>query len=590
MRDQTTGWSTVLIAPVSLLTRVWRKSAAAPKAVWTRYQIEVLLCIFALAIIGAVWGLAIEELAHARANFLSNAEHDATTLARVFEEHSLRSIESADQAAKFLRYEFQQKGRSLDLQALQSSGVLEGDIFNLFSVVGPDGYVALSSKPFGHVDLRDREHVRVHRDRATDEIFISKPVRGRVSGKWSMQITRRISNPDGAFGGVVVVSVDPFYFTHFYESARLGPHSVVTLIGDDGIVRARRVDGEDQIGQDLSTSKHFSEIRQRQSGTFSDTSMVDGRERIYAFRRLESFPMTVVVGIDTADALQPFERLKAHLMTQATITTFVVLACIALLLLLVHRLTNSREQAVAANAAKTEFLSKMSHELRTPLNGILGYAELLSADIRDDEQRSFARLIHQSGTHLLSLLNALLNLSKIEAGEVELNVSTENVRGLLRRAISAHRSSALRKSLRLDIDIAPDVPLFIACDRDKVLQVLNNLLHNALKFTEKGGVRIDVSRQGGALMFRVTDSGIGIPEEIQSAIFQKFFQAENGYARSSDGTGLGLAIVKELVKLMGGEVFLQSVAGKGTTFSFTLPLVAPGTDASGEAALAASLG
>jgi signal transduction histidine kinase len=475
---------------------------------------------------------------------------------------------------RFIQYDWRNKGKGVDLARLVEHGVVLGDIFNLYSIVDANGDVVLSSQPFKPVNLSDREHVRIHRERTDAGLFISKPVLGRVSHKWSIQLTRRIDLPDGGFGGVVVVSMDPFYFTRLYESARIGEHSVVTLIGTDGVVRARRSGGASTIGQNVSGGALMRRIGARTDGVLRETSSIDGRERVYAFRRLDSYPLLVVVGIDVDDVSRGIAPLRTQLVAQAAASTLAILVFTGVLLALIRRLIRSRAVALKANAAKTQFLSNMSHELRTPLNGILGYAELLGYELADATHREYAAIIQDSGNHLLALVNQLLQLNRIEAGRERLLLAPEDPRTLAAQVLNAHRSGAMKKSLALDVTVGAGVPAVVECDRVKLVQVLHNLLHNAIKFTDAGAVRLALARTGDHLEFAVSDTGRGIPDEVRERVFERFFQVDAGDARISDGSGLGLALVRELVALMGGNVAVESGHG-GTVFRFTLPCRIP---------------
>jgi two-component system sensor histidine kinase BarA len=535
----------------------------------------VALCCFAAAWVADVWWSTHRQISEGQARALVSATSDAASFARVFEEHTARTIQSADQAVQFLKNEFREQGTRLSLRQLIDDGVILDDIFNLYTVVGADGEILLSSQPFKPVNLADRAHFAVHREHPETGLFVSKPVLGRVSRKWSIQLTRRIEAAGGGFGGVIVVSMDPYYFTRLYESAQIGAHSVVTLIGEDGIVRARRTGSASEIGQDISRSELFRHIGGKQAGIARFNSLIDGRERVYAFRRLEGYPLLVVVGIDVADVIGALSGFQAQLFKQAVLSTLAIVLFTAILLLLTRRLLRSHAQAIAANAAKTQFLSNMSHELRTPLNGILGYAELLTLELEQPEQREYADIIHTSGQHLLSLVNQLLQLSKIESGNDSAELAEEQVRLVLASVVDAHRSSAALKGLTLELAIGPQVPATIMCDRMKLVQVLNNLLHNAIKFTDAGRIDVALAMRGPELVFSVRDTGRGIPADVHEKIFEKFYQVDAGDARIGEGTGMGLSLVRELVRLMGGQLTLDSAPGAGSTLAFSIPQAAP---------------
>ncbi|MBP0588192.1 response regulator [Paraburkholderia sp. LEh10] len=232
----------------------------------------------------------------------------------------------------------------------------------------------------------------------------------------------------------------------------------------------------------------------------------------------------------------------------------------------------ARRMAEAANRAKGEFLANLSHELRTPLNGILGYAQILG---RDDtlslRQRDGVAVIQQSGEHLLSLIDETLDFAKVEAGKLRIEICDVPLAGLVDTIREIIGVKAQQRRLAFECSVAADAPCGVRADEHRLRQVLLNLLSNAVKFTDGGGVRLLIERgASGAVRFEVHDTGIGIPAEYHETIFMPFEQA-GGAERRAGGTGLGLAISRQLVRAMGGEVKVESEAGRGSVFWFELP-------------------
>ncbi len=231
-------------------------------------------------------------------------------------------------------------------------------------------------------------------------------------------------------------------------------------------------------------------------------------------------------------------------------------------------------QLEAANRHKSEFLANMSHELRTPLNAIIGFSEVLGERYfgeLTDKQDEYVKDIHGSGRHLLSLINDILDLSKIEAGKMVLEPSQFDLPAALENALTLVKERAQRHGVRLALEIDPSLSQ-ISADERKFKQILLNLLSNAVKFTPEGGsVRVCAKTNHAWVEIDVCDTGCGIAPEDHSAVFEEFRQVGTDRGRKAEGTGLGLALVKRLVELHGGVIQLESALGRGSTFSFTLP-------------------
>lgn len=239
----------------------------------------------------------------------------------------------------------------------------------------------------------------------------------------------------------------------------------------------------------------------------------------------------------------------------------------------VTELYDARERAEEASRAKSLFLANMSHEIRTPLNGILGMAELLSAELDNPDQRKLARTIRESGEALLTILNDLLDMAKIEAGKMQMEDAPFDPVAVVRRVDTVHRLRARAKGLTLLLETVEGSSGLRMGDAHRVMQVLHNLLSNAVKFTESGHIllRLD-ARPGHPLVISVTDTGIGMTAEQVARIFHDFEQADRSVTRRYGGTGLGMSIVRRLVELMRGEVTVESALQEGTTVRVTLPL------------------
>lgn len=509
---------------------------------------------------------------------LQAAKNSLSSYARAFGEHTERTARVLDQTAMFVKREYETKGARLDLRKYSEDGVFLDHFYNLIVVVGEDGWVKLFNRPLPPSNVSDREHFRVHVAEDTNKVFISKPVLGRSSGKWSIQFTRRINKPDGSFGGVVVASLDPNYFTQFYKAIEFGGQGVVTLVGTDGIVRARHSSMSSEVGQDMSNTELFRQLSRSEQGTYIATSSVDGIRRIYSYRKLREYPLVVVVGMAESEIFDEANKQIAVLhMMGGAITILILLASAALLVLLRNQarvedsLRRSEREAQSSSRMKSEFLARMSHELRTPLNGILGFAEYLRDNAERREHREFAETIHQAGNHLLSLVNATLDLAKIEAGKMELKLRPESLTGLVSSTATLHQPFAEKKGLTMQTRFSAGLPDQLVCDATKLTQVLNNLIHNAIKFTDRGGIEITVETQGSFIRFAVSDTGPGIAEDLKPLLFDRFRQLDSFNTRTHEGSGLGLALAKDLVELMGGSIGLSSAAGGGCTFHFTLP-------------------
>lgn len=442
----------------------------------------------------------------------------------------------------------------------------------------------------GHVDLSSREHVQVHlapdkvpdapRQMSADGLYIGKPVLGKVSNKWTIQLSRKIQRSDGQALGVVVASLNPAYFEQSYSQVNLGPKGGVTLLGDDRSVRARVIGGSPTaMGTTLSSNSTMARLPQNERAGWSIiTSNIDKIERVAAYHRVADYPLRVYVLTSTDSALSDWRSLRNVTVTLMSLLTLASLAGAGVFLRGLRQLENknqalqiSEAQAQSASRAKSEFLAAVSHELRTPLTSIRGFAELMEMRLEQPRFKDQARMIRKAAEHLNELLTEILDLAKVEAGAMPVTPEPVALAELLQSTLDFFSVTAVQKSLGLKLQLAPSAPQTLLCDGLRLKQILNNLLSNALKFTLEGGVTLEVDGTEERVNFHVVDTGPGIAPELHETIFERFRQGNDRVSYEHGGTGLGLSLSRALAGLMGGTLTVQSSPGQGARFTLSLP-------------------
>ena len=464
---------------------------------------------------------------------------------------------------------------------------------DVVSIVGSDASVLVFSRayPTPPIRLGERDYFEYHRRHPDGGMHVSAPVQNKGNGAWTFYISRRINSPDGHFLGVVLVGLSCDFFSKFFQNTSIGEHTAFALYRSDYTLLARWPAVPAMMGQrNLSGSTYRLLEQGKTHGVLqvdSPRAAEQGRtvDRLAGVRLVRDYPLAINVTITDEVYLAGWRRMLRTMGGAAVVSLLVLAGAIALIMALLRRQERDAAMALAlqaraeaANAAKSRFLAIMSHEIRTPMAGIAGMAELLQETELEASQQQYAQRIGDGVQHLMRILNDILDLSKVEAGQMNIELRDFDPRLLLADVLALHRPQADRKKLHLVSEIGNSVPQRVCSDRTRIAQILGNLLSNAIKFTPSGSVTVrlhlEAATPDGAsacLVASVNDQGIGMSQQQLSRIFEPFCQADDSISGAYGGTGLGLSICKQLLALLGGEIFCNSEPGAGSRFTVRIP-------------------
>ena len=520
---------------------------------------------------------------------------DSENLTGAIERHITASSEKVDivlqetshDYARLLEHPSAADVATVNRDLLRREAVIPETQANSLRIIGPDGAVLFSageSADLPNVNVSDRNYfLRQVQDPAAG-LVVSEPILSRFTGKWVFTLSRRMSRPDGSFAGLVQTAFRAEYFEAGFSAIDVGKEGVVALFSTDFQLVARHPSLDGMLGQRFELREIEEGLgRDQRSGSYLACSRVDSKERFFTYRKFEALPLLVNVGVPPEVFLKGWKE-KAWIYLASWVC--LGLALVGGVLLTVRHarrieglnaLLNAQVvKAEAANRAKSAFLANMSHEIRTPLNVVSGMVSILRREGVTPRQALRLDNMDSATHHLLSVINNILDLSKIEAGKLVLEASPVSIDTLMSDviAILSERASAKHLDLRVESD---PMPHNLVGDQTRLQQALLNYASNAIKFTENGCITLRVRKLAESdhsltLRFEVQDTGIGVAPETLSRLFDAFEQADNSMSRKYGGTGLGLAITRHLSVLMGGEAGAESTVGAGSTFWFTAKL------------------
>ena len=549
----------------------------------SRVDPALLMLLVGPLMICFAWIVALGQITKDRNHALAEGYRDANGLSRSFAELVQHRLDELDQVTRVVRKAYL-AGKSPDTIAgvLADSGIAVPRNAQ-FGVVDGNGRLVYGTLP---TSLREA----LPEGRATvDRPSLSETQVASGDRPDTLAITRPVLRADGSRYGTVVVSVRPDQvlgklrklnvgpIAHQFGSVELGPDDVAAMLGVDGYVRAALLGGEPLAASRWPRGPVFFRAK---DGTIQPVVRPELRIlRLWSGGYLGDYDTIIVVGISRDAVLGEYERHRRIYL----IGTAVFTLCVGLLTVLAAVLARRQKRTLQrlaeterrANELKSSFLAKISHDLRTPLNGILGFSELVKTTAGEADQRQYGSYIHDSASHLLHLVNMILDLTKLRNRTLRLQLREVDLTDIARSVSRTHAIVANGKGLEYRLDIAPDVPHAVMCDGVRVREVMNNLLHNAVKFTSAGSVAMSLSAAHDRVAVRVSDTGIGMSDEVKRHLFEPFSEGRDPASQAQAGSGLGLAFAKELVELHGGEIEVASVQGQGTAVTFWLPVAGP---------------
>ena len=584
-----------------------------------------VLVLGAVIMIIMVWVLSFLRLWQDKQFVIEQAHANVQNIAISFKEHSLASVRNTDQALRIIKYHYELNG-SKDFGLLNGyfdQGVIDFSFLNQVGIINEQGIYEFSNlKNHKKVDLSDREHFQFHKQNAASPLFISKPVLGRASGKWSIQLTRRLNYPDGRFKGVAVASFNPNYFLDFHRQIDLGQDSSISLIGLDGYVRTLRLGGMVRFDDSMLRLNLPKQFLNANDGWFISDQFFDHIKRLYVFARLNDQPLFVLVGMRETEVLAEYNRLQSSYMQASSVLTFLIVLFVTVAVFFIRRaekinaqLRLSYEELDAAKQHEIEMSSRLTqseklaalgqlaavvaHEINNPMAFVASnlttlhkYADVIAKLMQAAQQLQEQQMTAQEFENLKKTLNFDFVLSDLrtildetQEGVVRVKHIVDDLKNFARGdPQQAWVMSDIRHGIESTLNIVnheikyraevvwdwQDLPL-MECIPSQINQVFLNLIVNAAQAMPServGTITLCSGIQGKTIWIEVRDNGAGMTEDVLSRIFEPFYTTK----AVGVGTGLGLSVSLGIVQRHHGQLTVSSELGRGTTLRVVLPL------------------
>lgn len=549
-----------------------------PEMFWT--TISIRYALIALGVIVLTWSATLLGIRQDYQHRIESGIQRASEISVFFERDARQILVGADGLVQEARRLIQYTDGLEAVRADLTEEIASNEFVSHLTVLDEHGKPQFIT---GHtlnrnLSAADRDYFQFQKRATGDEAYISLPHLGRNTGKLTVRLVRRLTKPDGSFGGVIFAAIPEEQFTAFYDALNLGSKSSATVVGLDKKLRARSSYGRLGPGQDISGSVLWKNLMNAKAGTYSQLSVVDDVQRFYAYRAVEGYPLVVAMGLAEEDVVRGSRQFSRPVMTVAVLTTVttllltVLLSKSAFMRKRLEREVQERKQIEkgleTANNDLVQFAYSASHDLKSPLATIGGLLELCSDDIEDEDYSELQKhvgMAKEVASSSAKKVESLLKIARTADGEV---TYAEFQFQPLVETIWRDLTANMETPIVLDLELDHGDP--INGSKEILHPVLQNLFSNALKYTdpEKDEVTIKLKTWNTTDGFAVsvTDNGIGITEEDQAQVFEMFSRMDN---RSGDG--LGLSLVQRHVARVGGQITLQSQKGVGTTFTVLMP-------------------